>query len=134
MTRTNLLPITKNFNKEKLSLDFFHFIRCLKLCEHFYTNPPSASTDEPRTDERSELKWKTKNSDWYPDEVKYNRSEGLLEFIENITKDLKSNLKKNERNFWNNKGRLNWQGNASWSKYGKKLPGGTSNRISELAV
>ena len=40
--------------------------------------------------------------DWYPDEVKYNRSEGLLKFIENITKDLKSNLKKNERNFWNN--------------------------------
>ena len=59
-------------------------------------------TDEPRTDERSELKWKSKNSDWYPDEVKYNRSEGLLKFIENITNDLKSNLKKNERHFWNN--------------------------------
>ena len=28
--------------------------------------------------------------------------EGLLKFIENITKGLKSNLKKNERNFWNN--------------------------------
>ena len=72
-------PLQKNFNEEKLSLDFFHFIRRLKLREH-YTNPSSASTDELRTDERSELKWKSKNSDWYPDEVKYNRSEGLLKF------------------------------------------------------
>ena len=73
----------------------------LNFCELCPTYT-SASTDEPRTDERSELKWKSKNSDLYPDEIKYNRSEGLLKFIENITKDLKSNLKKNERNFWNN--------------------------------
>ena len=81
-------PSQKNFNREKLSPDFFHFIRRLKLREHFYINPSSASTDEPRTDERSELKWKSKNSDWYLDEVKYNRSKGLLKFTENITKDL----------------------------------------------
>ena len=95
-------PSQNNFNKEKLSLDFFHFIRRLKLHEQFHTNPPNASTDEPCTDERSKLKWKSKNSDWYPDEVKYNRTEGLLKFIESITTDLISNLKKNERNFWNN--------------------------------
>ena len=35
-------PSQKNFNKEKLSLDLFHFIRRLKLREHFYTSPPSA--------------------------------------------------------------------------------------------
>ena len=33
-------PSQKSFNKEKLSLDFFHFIRPLKLRERFYTNPP----------------------------------------------------------------------------------------------
>ena len=47
-------PSQKNFNKEKLSLDFFQFIRRLKLPEHFYTNPASASADEPHNDERSE--------------------------------------------------------------------------------
>ena len=95
-------PSQKNFNKEKRSLDYFRFIRRLKLREHFYTNPPCGSTDEHPKDERSELKWKSENSDWYPDEVKYSRREDLLEFIENITNYLKSNLKKNERNFWNN--------------------------------
>ena len=58
----------------------------------FIQMPPVHHTDKPPTE----------NFDWYLDDVKYNRSEGLLKFIENVTKDLKSNLKKNERNFWTN--------------------------------
>ena len=42
------------------------------------------------------------NPHWYPNEVKFNRSEGLLHFIQNITNDLKTNLRKNENKFWNN--------------------------------
>ena len=34
--------------------------------------------------------FKSKISDWCPDEVKYKRNEGLLKLIENITKDLKT--------------------------------------------
>ena len=43
-----------------------------------------------------------KNSDWYPYSVKNDRSEGLLKFINNVTKDLKDHLKNNENKFWNN--------------------------------
>ena len=37
-----------------------------------------------------------------PNKVKFNRSEGLLHFIQNITNDLKTNLGKNKNKFWNN--------------------------------
>ena len=40
--------------------------------------------------------------EWYPDYVKYNRSEGLETFISNVTKDINSLLKDKERKFWNN--------------------------------
>ena len=55
-------------------------------------------------DERSELKWKTDKSEWYPDEVKNNRIErlALTKFIDDVTKDLKTQIKKNENKFWNN--------------------------------
>ena len=50
----------------------------------------------------SNLNWSNKNSDWYPDSVKNDRSEGLLKFINNVTKDLQDHLKHNENKFWNN--------------------------------
>ena len=40
-------------------------------------------------DERSTLNWINRNSEWYPDKVKNNRSEGLVKFIDNINNDLK---------------------------------------------
>ena len=62
-------------------------------------NPENHVTTD---DERSNLNRSNKNSDWYPDSVKNDRSEGLLKFINNVTKDLKDHLKNNENKFWNN--------------------------------
>ena len=99
-------PSQKNLNKEQLTLDFCHFIRRLKLKEYFHFNPPHNYQDNPENhvatdDERSNLNWSNKNSDWYPDSVKNDSSEGLLKFINNVTKDLKDRLKNNEYKFWN---------------------------------
>ena len=52
-------------------------------------------------DERSTLNWINRNSDWYPDKVKRNQSEGLVKFIDTITNDLKTHLTKNQNKFWN---------------------------------
>ena len=96
-------PSQKNYNKEQISLDFFQFIRRLRLREYFFVNKGLTSNQSDDTiDERYNLKWKEKNSEWYPDYVKYNRSEGLETFISNVTKDINSLLKDKERKFWNN--------------------------------
>ena len=90
-----------------LALDLSNFIRRLKSREHFFHNPSQSqfADDEDKTvnqeDKRSNLPWKDTNSHWYPNKVKFNRSEGLLHFIQNITNDLKTNLRKNENIFWN---------------------------------
>ena len=78
-----------------LILHFYHFIRRLKLKEYFHFNPPHNNQDNPENhvttdDEMPNLNWSNKNSDWYPDSVKNDRSEGLLKFINNVTKDLKT--------------------------------------------
>ena len=104
--RLTFCPSQKNLNKEQLTLDFYHFIRPLKLKEYFH-NPAHNNQDNPENhvttdDERSNLNWSNKNSDWYPDSVKNDRSEDLLKFINNVTKDLKDHLKNNENKFWNN--------------------------------
>ena len=100
-------PSQKNLNKEQLTLDFYHFIHRLKLKKYFHFNPPHKNQDNPENhvttdDDRSNLNWSNKNSDWYPDSVKNDCSEGLLKFINNVTKDLKDHLKNNENKFWNN--------------------------------
>ena len=100
-------PSQKNLHKEQLTLDFYHFIHQLKLKEYFHFNPPLNNQDNPENhvttdDERSNLNWSNKNSDWYPDSVKNDHSEGLLKFINNVTKDLKDHLKNNENKSWNN--------------------------------
>ena len=99
-------PSEKDLNKEQLALDLFNFfIRRLKLREHFFHNPsqPQSTGDGDKTanqeDERSNLPWKNTNPHWYPNEVKFNRSEGLLHFIQNITNGLKTNLRKNKNKF-----------------------------------
>ena len=81
----------KNLNKEQLTLEFYQFICRLKLKEYFHFNPPHNSQDNPENhvttdDERSNLNWSNKNSDWYPDSVKNDCSEGLLKFIDNVQK------------------------------------------------
>ena len=92
-------PSQKNFNKERLSLDFFKFIRRLKLREYFHSAPSNSdNNNDISKDERSELKWKTDKSEWYPGEVKNNRTK----FIDDVTKHLKTQIKKNENKFWNN--------------------------------
>ena len=100
-------PSQKNLNKEQLTLDFYHVICQLKLNEYFHFNLPHNNHDNPENhvttdDERSNLTWSNTNSHRYPDSVKNNCSEGLLQFINNITKDLKDHLKHNENKFWNN--------------------------------
>ena len=50
-------------------------------------------------DERSELKWKTDKSEWYSDEVKNNQNEGLTKFIDDVTNDLKTQIKKIENKY-----------------------------------
>ena len=85
-------PSQKNLNKEQLTLDFYHFIRRLKLKEYFHFNPPHNNQDNPENhvttdDETSKLNWSNGNFDWYPDSVKNDHSEGLLKFINNVTKD-----------------------------------------------
>ena len=71
-------PSQNNYNKEQISFDFFQFIRRLRLREYFFVNKgPTSNQSDDTIDERYNLKWKEKNSEWYPDYVKYNRSEGL---------------------------------------------------------
>ena len=53
-------------------------------------------------DERLTPNWRNRNSDWYPDKVKNNRSEGLVKFIDKITNDLKTHLTKNQNKFSSN--------------------------------
>ena len=49
-------------NKEHLSLDFFKFIRRLKLREYFHSAPSNSDNNNAISeDKRSELKWKTVN-------------------------------------------------------------------------
>ena len=96
-------PSQKNYNKEQISLDFFQFIHRLRLREYFFINKETTSNQSDNTiDERYNSKWKEKNSEWYPDYVKYNCSEGLEMLISNVTKDINSLLKDKERKFWNN--------------------------------
>ena len=85
-------PSQKNLNKEQLTLDFYHFIRRLKLQEYFHFNLAHNNQDNPENhvttdDESSNLNWSNKNFDWYPHSVKNDHSEGLLKFINNVTKD-----------------------------------------------
>ena len=60
-------PSQKNFNKEQLTLDFFQFIRWLKLHEFFSKNPTSDNYDNQNmtnpNDERSTLNWINRNSE-----------------------------------------------------------------------
>ena len=106
-------PSAKDFNKEELTEDTYWFIHRLKLKEFFFQkknditagiNNSGASdiiTGSPECNE--EQKWESKNSEWYPEEVRNNRSEALTNFIRQIFKDMKMsfNDKKNKK-FFNN--------------------------------
>ena len=99
----NFSPSMKTYDKVSTATEFFHFIRRLKLRDYFYHNPSSSNDSAASRDEdRDDTGWKKKNPDWYPEEVRQNRSAALVAFIENIKQDTKIHLKERERKFWNN--------------------------------
>ena len=106
-------PSTFNIDKEQIATDMYQFIRKLKLREFFSTNTTHEPTSiespnndnintTPENTDRCPLKWKDKNPDWYPDDVRNNRSEGLTKWITDIETNFNSSLKNNETKYWNN--------------------------------
>lgn len=77
-------PSVKEFNKERLADDCFHFIRKLKLKEYFArTHDETTERDEhPQDPDRAASKWKQSNPDFFPDEVRNNTSTGLQWYID----------------------------------------------------
>ena len=71
-------PTVKMLSKEQTTNDFYGFIRRLKLHDYFYEHPNKTSpenTDKPLgNSECDPLNWRKNNPDWYPQEVKENRS------------------------------------------------------------
>lgn len=104
-------PSIQHFNKEKLTEDFYWFIRRLKLTEYFHNatadnksslSSATFSTSSDGEEEVSNNIWKEKNPDWYPDKVRNNRSQTLMDFIDNILRDTKNLIENNQYKFWNN--------------------------------
>ena len=101
-------PSQKEYNKENLAYDLYQFIRKLKLCEYFSQQPDDSQSNSQHLaptqngEDRTDMKWKEKHPDWYPDYVRNNRSIGLTKWIESITNDFNDNLKLNDSKFWNN--------------------------------
>ena len=52
-------------------------------------------------DEKVDHGWKFK-SEWYPKEVREDRSEGLLKFIDHTLRDMKTELRLSDTKLWNN--------------------------------
>ena len=100
----NFCPSVKEFNKEKLADDCFHFIRRLKLKEYFSGTATDTAEvdDEPTEPDRAPSKWKQTNPDYYPEEVRNNRSEGLRWFIDKFLSGCKDSLSRNTMNIKNN--------------------------------
>ena len=80
----NFCPSVKEINKEQLADDYFHFIRRLKLREYFSgaDDDTNELDDSPTSPDRCASTWKQCNPDFYPEEVKENRSAGLEWFVE----------------------------------------------------
>ena len=97
-------PSQKAYNKETLAIDLYKFIRKLKLREYFHERKGDKATETSRIedDDRCASKWQYRNADWYPDEVRNNRSPALKDFISNIEKDIGLSLGKREKLFWDN--------------------------------
>ena len=86
--------------------DFYRFTRQLKLHEYFYENPKKTSPENTdKTLGNSEcdpLNWRKNNPDWYPQEVKENRSKGLNSFIEKVLFESNEGMKKHKSKSVNN--------------------------------
>ena len=85
-------------SKEQTTNNFYGFIRRLKLHEYFYENPNKTSPENTDTtlgnSERDPLNWRKNNPDWYPQEVKENRSKRLNSFIEKVLFESNESMKK----------------------------------------
>ena len=52
--------------------------------------------------DRFPLNWNIKNPHWYPEAVREGRSEGLVDFINNCTKDFSEHIHSSKNKHWNN--------------------------------
>lgn len=96
-------PSVQHYNKEQLADDVYQFIRQLKLKEYFHSEEDQYETrPEDEDPDRTESKWKQKNSGWYPDAVRNNRSESLNSFITQFLAGVRQNLRNNNAKFANN--------------------------------
>ena len=101
-------PSVHNYDKSKFSDDVFSFIRKLKLTEFFQQRqdqPNTLSEHHANSNEHPDRKmhnWSTSNSQWYPDEVKNDRSPQLLEFIKKFIDNTRQELKRSDSKTFNN--------------------------------
>ena len=96
-------PSVKQYNKEQLADDAFHFVRRMKLREYFYKGDNSVQQQQDVLDpDRSESKWEYRNPHWYPDEVRLGRSKGLTTFINEFLSNTRHSLSSKDSKFYNN--------------------------------
>ena len=103
-------PSKRFYNKEKLTEDLYWFIRKLKLKEFFFERKhPHTGTEDLSGPETSDTvsdhqvnKWEEANSDWYPEEVRNNRSDSLSKFIKGTLSDIKNSLNNKSHKIHNN--------------------------------
>ena len=77
-------PTTKYLNKEQTTTNFYSFIRHLKIFEYFDENPDLENSQHTTNDintERHILDRRKRNPDWYPNDLKEKRSEGLVSIV-----------------------------------------------------
>ena len=90
-------------SKEQTTNYFYQFIRQLKLLEYFYENPKKALSENTNNTLRNSkcdpLNWKNNNLDWYPQDVKENRSNILNSFIEKVLFESNESMKKHKSMF-----------------------------------
>ena len=96
-------PTVKMSSKEQTTNYFHQFIRQLKLLEYFYENPKKALSENTNNTLRNSkcdpLNWKNNNLDWYPQDVKENRSNILNSFIEKVLFESNESMKKHKSMF-----------------------------------
>ena len=104
-------PSRRFYNKESLTEDMYWFVRKLKLKEYFFQkNSPGSESDESFESDtlndimepQNEHSWEPKNPEWYPEEVRYNRSQPLTNFIKNTLKNIKYSLNHNNHRHYDN--------------------------------
>ena len=99
-------PSVRDFDRAKFSDDMFSFFRRMKLKEFFSDIhgheelSQTAADQEPQ--ERKMHNWNSTNTDWYPDNVRNGRSQGLMELLSKITENFKLELRNTKSKSFNN--------------------------------